>query len=91
MQTMRVKAWGNGQGAFVTINASDFDSEIHAALDAAAEPAAEPDAESSAAIPADWQGMAWPKLRRLAASVSDTPILNRTDADAAIRAALAKG
>lgn len=28
-ETMKVKPWGEGQGDFVVINASDFDADIH--------------------------------------------------------------
>ena len=29
MNTVKVKAWGEGQGDFVTINKCDFDKDIH--------------------------------------------------------------
>ena len=28
-ETVKVKAWGEGQGAFVEINAADFDEKVH--------------------------------------------------------------
>lgn len=42
-------------------------------------------------IPADWrENLAWPVLRSLASSVSDTPVRNRADAEAAIEGELAR-
>jgi hypothetical protein len=42
-------------------------------------------------IPADWrENLAWPVLRSLASSVSDTPVKNRAEAEAAIEAELAR-
>lgn len=40
------------------------------------------------AIPDDWEGLAWQKLRSLASQVSTTPIKNSDEAKAAIRAEL---
>jgi hypothetical protein len=42
------------------------------------------------AIPDDWAGLAWPKLRALASSVSAAPIINSAGARAAIEAELAR-
>jgi hypothetical protein len=52
-------------------------------------PTAERRTEQAAVeIPFDWQQAPWADLRRLAASVSDTPIVNRKQAEAAIEAEL---
>jgi hypothetical protein len=32
-ETVRVKAWGEGQGDYVVINAADFDAKIHQKFD----------------------------------------------------------
>lgn len=32
-ETVKVKPWGQGQGAFVEINAADFDPAIHSPFD----------------------------------------------------------
>lgn len=39
-------------------------------------------------IPPDWEDLLWPQLRKLASSLSSTPIKNRAEAERAIRAAL---
>lgn len=31
-ETIKVKPWGKGQGAFVEINADDFDAKVHKKL-----------------------------------------------------------
>jgi hypothetical protein len=41
-------------------------------------------------IPEDWQSLSWPQLRRLAASFSPDPIINKGLAVAAITAELAR-
>lgn len=43
-----------------------------------------PVAEDAVAIPDDWRELSWPAKRKLAAAVSDSPIRNGDDADAAI-------
>lgn len=49
----------------------------------------EPRAEQkSIDIPAGWKSLPWPRKRSLAASVSNKPIRNQDDADAAIMAEL---
>jgi hypothetical protein len=67
---------------------------LHPAADAPVPPkphprTAEPLKDQLAvSIPADWEQMPWVDLRRLAASVSNTPIINRVGAVEAIRAAI---
>ena len=54
-------------------------------------PTAEPRAQQLAVvIPADWQDLSWPALKRLAASVCDTPITSRKEAILAVEAELAR-
>lgn len=44
-----------------------------------------PQDQAAVVLPADWEQMPWADLRRLAASVSDYPIINKEQAFAAIR------
>lgn len=39
MDTMKVKAWGKGQGDYVLINVEDFDPKFHSKLEDGAKPA----------------------------------------------------
>jgi hypothetical protein len=48
------------------------------------------DERAAIEIPADWSGLSWPALRGLATKLSDTPVLNKADATAAIEAELAR-
>ena len=47
-------------------------------------------AAGDVSIPEDWEAMPWPNLRKLAQSLSAVPVLNKTDAAAAISAELAR-
>lgn len=53
-------------------------------------PRLDTEARAAVEIPADWQGLPWPKLRKLGASFSDAPVLNKADAGAAIEGELAR-
>jgi hypothetical protein len=51
--------------------------------------AAKRDQRASVSIPEDWQQMPWADLRRLAASVTDQPVVNKAQATAVIETELA--
>lgn len=66
METMKVKAWAEGQGDYVLINAEDFDAEKHAPYGIVApKPPVAPSAVVTE-IPADWQAKHWKQRVALA-------------------------
>ncbi|ASY62520.1 hypothetical protein SJ05684_c10630 [Sinorhizobium sojae CCBAU 05684] len=71
-------------GDYAIINESDFDPAVHKRWGEAKAEA------STAEIPADWQEMKWFALRSLAANFSNKPPANKAEAEAIIKAELAR-
>jgi hypothetical protein len=98
---VRVKPWGEGQGAFVRINESDFDPakhelyveplpELPAAPVLTPLPVLESMPDPLAKLPADWQEkVKSAELRGIAAAVSGRTVENREQAVQVISEALA--